>query len=694
MQPTLPAFRVAFVGLLVSLCSIHTQAQQAAPIPVVKFGQVTAADFTVKPTPVDTTAEAVVLYESANTRFSLRNQRILRQTDYYSKIRINKKSAYDRATIEMALHGDGPTREYVQNIEGATYTLQNGQVTKQKMDKAAVVNERVSNTLTVQKLTLPGVQEGCIIEYRYTRFSPDEETPPSWAFQQDIPVIWSDYKSTLSNYYHVKVIMMGYLPLTVHKSTPVSGGLVPGIADEGAVESHYAVANAPAFKNEAYITTPRDYLSRIDFELASINIPGYLQKAYSLSWSDMDQTLLGLESFANQYQKAPYLRSVADGIKAKYPVADTLGRVTAAYDYLRNAMTWNGQGNVQSDRLKKVLEQKKGDAADLNFMLIGLLRELGLNANPVILSTRDHGQINESYGMLRQFNYVVSHLTLGGKDFLLDATDRFVRPGVLPYRALNKLGRLILPNGNSRFVPLTTTERDTEAKIGAFTVSEDGELKGTLSHSYSGYGAIDARESYKSRGEKQFVDDVKQKKPDWQVEQVSFTNVSELDRPLTVNYTLTVAEVAQVVGDRMYLRPMLTEGQQENPFKQPERQYPVDFAHGMETIFTTTYTLPAGYTVEEMPKPVIISLPDKGGRFAYQVQSLENRITVVSRVLISKPLFMADEYGVLKEFYEKILQKHGEQIVLKKSGSAPIAEQTNVPTANPKSGSGVTPRKK
>lgn len=685
---------MAFAGLLVTLCSVYTHAQPADPIPVVKFGQVTAADFTVQPSPVDTTAEAVVLYESANTRFSFRNDRIQRQTDYYSKIRINKKSAYDRATIELSLQGDGPVREYIQNIEGVTYTLQNGQVVKLKMDKAAVVNERISNNLTVQKLTLPGVQEGCIIEYRYTRLSPGEETPPSWVFQRDIPVIWSDYKTTLSNYYFFKVIMMGYLSLAVHKSTPVSGGLMPGLSDEGAVESHYAVANAPAFKNESYITTPRDYVSRIDFELASINIPGYLQKAYSLNWADMDQTLLKLESFSNQYQKAPYLRSVAEGIKAKYPASDTLGRVIAAYEYLRNTMTWNGEGNVQSNRLKKVLELKKGDAADLNFMLIGLLRELDLDANPVILSTRDHGQINENYGMLRQFNYLVGHLTLGGKDFLLDATDRFVRPGTLPYRALNQVGRLILPNGNSRFVPLIPTERDTEAKIGAFTVSEDGELKGTLSHSYNGYGAVDAREAYKSRGEKQFVDDVRQKRADWQIEQASFVNVSELDRPLTVNYTLTVAEAAQVVGDRMYLRPMLTEGQQENPFKQPERQYPVDFAHGMETIFTTTYTLPAGYTVEEMPKPVILSLPDKGGRFAYQVQNLENRITVVSRILIGKPLFMADEYGVLKEFYEKIMQKHGEQIVLRKTSSAPIAEQKNVPAAETKSSNGVTPRKK
>lgn len=663
----------ALCGLLGTLLPFVVCAQTPVREPVVKFGQVASADFKVMPVPNDTTAEAVVLYESVDSHYEYKNEKLMRVSYFYSRIRINRKSGYDHATIHIPLRGKGALVEYASAIEGLTNTLQNGQVVKQKMDKAAIATEKLSDALWMQKFTLPAVQEGCIVEYRYTLFSPNLETPPSWRFQQEIPVIWSDYKVTISNYFHFRGIMSGYLPLTIAENKPVSMGLIAGMNDEGGTLFHYAVANAPAFRNEPYITTPDDYIARIYFELAKVEIPGIMSETYSLSWSDMDRTLLARESFSGQYKRAPYLREVAEAIKAKYPATDTLGRATAAYNHVRNTMTWNELGNLESDRLKKVLELKKGDAADLNFMLIGLLRDLDISANPLILSTRDHGRVNETQGLLRQFNYVVAHLTLGGKDFLLDATDRFVKPGMLPKRTLNGIGRLVLPDGQSRFVSLLPLERDVEAKTGTFTVSEDGEVTGTFAHSYGGYGAVDARATYQLRGEDKFVDDVKRKKPSWQVEKAEFSNVADLQASMTVKYALSVVDVAQVAGDRIYLHPLLTEGQSENPFKQQERQFPVDFATPFDETFTATYLIPEGYTADELPKPLTLSLPANGGRFTYQVQQSGNQLMVASRIVIRKPIFEAQEYTLLKEFYDKILLKHGEQVVLIKG--ARVAEK-------------------
>ena len=538
------------------------------------------------------------------------------------------------------------------------------------MDKAAVTVERVTNEYAIQKFTLPGVNEGCIIEYRYTYVSPNEYTPHGWRFQQAVPVIWSDYKVTIPSYFFHKVIMTGYLPLSVFETKTVPSTLtIPGLTETNAVESHYAMANAPAFRHEPYITTAADYVANITFELASITIPGEATKSFSLAWPDVDRTLLERESFGGQYKKAHYLRDVADKIKATYPATDTLRRVAAAYDYVRNTMTWNGKSSMSSDRLKKVLELKQGDAADLNFMLIGLLRDLDIDANPVILSSRDNGRISEEYALLRQFNYLVGHVTLGGKDVLLDATDRFIKPGMLPHRALNSLGRLILPDGKSRFISLLPTERDVESKAGRYTLSEDGEVKGTFSHSYGGYGAVDARASYKLLGEEKFLEDVKRKKTAWQVEKAQIRNAADLNVPMTVDYTLAIADAAQVAGDRIYLHPLLTEGESENPFKQPERQFPVDFATPYDEAYSATFILPDGYVVDELPKPLVLGLPNGGGRFTYQVQQTGNELMVVSRVLVRKAIFPAEEYVLLKEFYEKIMLKHGEQVVLKKGGA-------------------------
>ncbi|MBO0939888.1 transglutaminase [Fibrella sp. HMF5335] len=654
----------ALFSLALSLMPLISWSQAAVKPPEVRFGQVTVADFALKPVPNDTTAEAVVLYESVETEFELGSY-INMVSTYFSRIRINKKSGYGQATLTVELGNSGKIRR----LEGMTYLLKDGQIVRNKMDKDAIQIEEVTDDNHIQKFTLPGVEEGCIIEYRYTWVSPQARTLSSWNFQHSIPVIWSDFKATVSNYYFQQAILTGYLPLTINEAKPSSVSL----RSEGSWQLHFAMANVPAFRDEPFITTPRDYMARVEFELASATASGVRSKKYFGNWEDVDNKLLKSDYFVDQYKKAPYFRGVASNIMNEVSANDTLARVKAAYEFVRTTMTWNERCSLYSMQLKKVLDLKKGDVADLNFMLIGLLRDLGLVANPLILSTRNHGHVDEDVGLLRNFNYVVAHLTLGGKDFVLDATDRFVKPGMLPLRALNGSGRLILPDGKSRFVSLTPTERNTRTESALLTLSTTGELTGTMSYAYGGYGDVEARRSVAVLGREKLLEEVKHMKPAWQIEKIDISDFTDNKLPLTIDYVLTLPEGAQVAGDRMYFQPLLTEGISKNPFKQPERQFPVDFAVPSDETFMATYTLPNGYTVEELPKPLALSLPNNGGRFNYQVQQQGNQLLVVSRISIRKPVFPANEYVLLKEFYEKILLKHGEQIVLKKG--ATLAEK-------------------
>jgi hypothetical protein len=158
---------------------------------------------------------------------------------------------------------------------------------------------------------------------------------------------------------------------------------------------------------------------------------------------------------------------------------------------------------------------------------------------------------------------------------------------------------------------------------------------------------------------------LKQLTPEWQIETATLEQVSELNAPVLAKYTLVIPAAA-VAGDRLYLNPLLTEGETSNPFKQLTRQFPIDFGVPIDETFTATYTLPAGFTVEELPKPLALGLPNNGGRFTYQIQQKGNQLDVVSRITIRKPVYPANEYPFLKEFYDKILLKHGEKVVLKK----------------------------
>ena len=648
--------------------TLATQAQNGSKAigPAIKFGRVNTDDLKTDPYPKDTTAEAVVLYEYADFRIELRQGSFWTSTRYHVRTKIRRKAAYDRATVSNPMQrAVGGLTQYVSDLEGYTYNLVDGAVTTAKLDKAGVFSEKVTDEVTLHKFTLPNVREGSIIEYQYVIHTPFavSPSPRTWAFQQHVPVLWSEFNGLIPNYFHYKISTGGYLPFAITERAETVYSLLPGQSAQQAVQYRFAVKDAPAMRKEAYITTESDYLSKIEFELASYTIPDEPTHNFSVGWDAMDATLLKESGFGGQFKRAPFLRDVAESIKRQYP--DSVSRLRVARAYIAQMMKWDGTNGLTSNSLKKAWDARKGDAGEINLLLIGLLRELDFDANPVILSTRTHGRVDESFALLRKFNYVVAHVDMGGKDLLLDATDPYLKPGMLPRQCLNGTGRLVHPT-KGRFVSLLPTERAIEVISALFALNEEGELSGTLEQSFGGYTALERRTSFLADGQTKYVDAVRKQKPAWQIERATAEFADSVARPFNISYKLALPDACQLAGDRFYLRPMLTEGHNEHLFKDPERLYPVDFGAPIDETYIAAFKLPKGLAVEELPKGTIVMLPDNGGRFTYQVSAAEGEIKVVSRISIRKPVYYADEYPLLREFYDKILAKHAEQIVLKR----------------------------
>lgn len=656
------------LALIALLCAHYTatvRAQKPAdPGPAVKFGKITTNDFARFS--ADSTAEAIVQYTVGTVSIDVQDNDLWLEFIHHVRIQIRKKSAYDRATVQIPVRrGTSGQHEFVRNVEGYTYNVVDGQVTTDKLTKTGYFTEKASSQFWVEKFTLPNVREGSVIEYKYTVRTPFSVNynPRTWQFQQDIPVNWSEYRITIPDYFYYKMILGGYLGLAVNETKNQSIDLIPGHPGAGATAYRFAVKDAPAFRDEAYITTEDDYLSKIDFELASYSLPGAITKNVSVGWEAMDRTLLDNADFGGQIKRGSFLREVAQTLLSQH--TDTLARVTAAYDFVRQRIKWNEGLSLWSTSIKKVFDDKKGDAGDINLMLIALLREMAIDVHPVILSTRSNGRIHEAYALLKKFNYVVAQVSIGGKDVLLDASDAYLKPGMLPLHCLNGTGRLIHPT-KARFLSLTPAERDIEVQTGTFTLDEEGEVTGTLTHSHGGYSAWSSRKLFATDGKTKYLDGIRKKRPNWQIGKADFTGTDLTGGPFNAEYTLALPEACTRAGDRLYFRPLLTEAHGDNPFKEPERLYPVDFGVPIDETFTATYTLPTGFQAEELPKPVAMTLPENGGRFTYQVQLFAGKLQVVSRISLRKTTYTADEYPALRELFSQIVAKHAEQVVLKR----------------------------
>ncbi|WP_158237990.1 transglutaminase domain-containing protein [Emticicia sp. TH156] len=650
--------------LLVTSCANLVYAQKNTE-PVVKFGEISRAEVEMKVYPADSTADAVFLYDHGTTTFDLRNNMIQTRFTYHGRIKILKKSALDLGTIAKQIYKDGADKsEYINDIKGYTYNLENGEIKRDKLTKESIFSEKPVGNVQDVKIVMPNVKVGSVIEYSFNIETPFSisNNPKPWSFQGLYPALWSIYEITIPSFFHYRILMSGYLDLTDNQTKSVNVSF--GTQTENGLFQRFIMKDVPAFRNEAFITTSSDYVTKMDFELASVNWPGYLIKDFSLDYPSLNNTMLGASILGGQLKHTGFLSGVAKDISKTY--ADSSSRIKAACEYIQKNIKWNRMEGLYSNSIRKVLDSRTGDAGDINLLLIALLRELGFDANPVILSTRSHGKIHEQFALRKRFNYVVAHIERNGKDLLLDATDEYQKPGMLPVQCLNGKGWLVHPE-KPRFVSLAPSDKELKFKKADLSLSEDGELQGLITRSYGGYGDLTAKKDFNRLGADSYLDEVKKKQESWIIEKADFANTTAVNESFEAKYQVTLNNYATKAGKMLHFKPMLSEGFEENPLKTKDRVYPIDMAYPKEEIFIGNFEIPEGYSVAELPKNTVISLPGNGGRFMYSVAVNGKSMMVSSRVQFLKPVYYAEEYPILQEFYDKIVAKHNELITLKKN---------------------------
>jgi hypothetical protein len=340
-------------------------------------------------------------------------------------------------------------------------------------------------------------------------------------------------------------------------------------------------------------------------------------------------------------------------------------KITSILSHVKSKVKWDGRKTKYLDtNLKEPLDDGKGSSSEINLLLTSMLMKAGIDANPVLISTRDHGMVRKSMPLSSQFNYVICSVKLGDKNLLIDATEEYLSLSVLPERCLNNDGFVISKN-NPGWLDIQANSKNSTRIGGEIAISEDGELTGSLKYSYSGYDALKQRKSYFGKGEEVYIAD-KKANSQWEIEEIELENEEDYAKPFVVKYNAEINEGIESLGNIIYLDPMLSGKYKKNPFTLEKREYPIDFSCPIEELYYTTYILPEGYQLESPIEPFNVSLPGQAGRFIFTITAIGNKLIVMSKLNIKKTRFVMNEYPYIKEFFAQIVSKQNEQLVLKK----------------------------
>lgn len=613
----------------------------------------------------DTTASAIVLRELGEAYFSNSDNNIV--FEYHVKIKILSKEGLKHSNFEIPLYKrDGRSEKWIR-IDGRTYNLNNQSLAYENLDSKSVFKQTVSEYVDLMKFTLPAVRVGSVIDVKYVIESPFIFNFREWDFQSELPKVQSEFWAKIPANYNYNIALKGYLTLTEKEGTLVKDCFNPGGGLSADCSFYkFNMINIPAFKEEDFMTSKENLLSRISFELIEIKDFNGRTFKYTKEWKDVEAELRTNQDFGLQIKKAKNLfdDKLPEILKGKI---DQKTQAQAIYNFVSNLFQWNSSyGKYAEKGIRKAYATKTGNIADINLTLIAMLQEAGFDANPVLLSTRDHGFPIKLYPVLSSFNYVVAHVIIDNHVYLLDASESDLPFGYLPERCLNGEGRLISKE-NADWVSLSPKSKRKKQTLLSLKLDSLGNLVGTLEIRSFHYEAISQRRTiakYSDRGD--YLQVLGKKWPDISINNYQLENFESLEKPLIEKMNLEF-RFESLDPKSIFVNLGFLSIWKENPLKSANRLYPVDFGIPIEFLNFVSIQYPESYFLEEKPKDVVIALPDGGGKYTSSINNLSGKLSIVNSLHINKAEYSSLEYHGLRELFHRVIVSQSEMIVLKKN---------------------------
>ena len=628
------------------------------------FGDISRAMLEMEVYEKDSTADAVVLFDVGEVYVT---EKLEVNYERHIRIKILTDKGLDAGDISISFRDDFPEQEIKGIKAESQYIDENGKVIKTKVGRRDRFENKISDTWKEVKFTIPGLRKGSVLEYRYEMKSESAIDIPDWYFQKQYPVIWSEYTLSIPEWFDYLTYTRGYHPFYVNEEEPYSeiannswGG---GFGYSG-TKYHYIMKDVPAIEAEPFMKAKVDYLAQIRFQLASYKFPTSARESVLNSWATVLEAINDSDNYGKRLKSSSLLKEKTN--EAIEGTETELDKMIAIYDHVSSVMDWNEDHRfyIEED-LDKIYKKGTGNGSEINLILTQMLKEAGINAKPVAISTTNNGEIIGIYPLDNQFNHTITKVVIDDKVYLLDAKNEKRPYTLLPSSAINGKGFVINENNKIEWIDLKNNSDNRLVNFVNVSINEDGEITGNLQSKNYGYLGYLYKEILSQE------DSVMSK----EVEEVVFTNADNLKIDSVHVDEETVNEFNYSVDFRLetdnsenviYLNPMLIEAITENPFKKKTRTYPIDYDYTFNKRVIINFEIPEGWEIAEYPESRGYKLTKNAGGYVRLVQVSGNKLTVRYDYIISRKRLLPTEYDELRFMYDGIVKDNTERVVIKK----------------------------
>ncbi|VXD19825.1 conserved hypothetical protein [Marinoscillum sp. 108] len=638
-----------------------------------KFGKLDMQELTLKECSFYPEAKAMVIAEYGDLRFNYLNDNWTTKFTITRRIKIFTTEGKNQANVSIRLYDpvDGGIHERLSSVKAITHNLVDGRIEKTPLNQSEVFRTRLSDHRTEISFTLPNVQVGSVIDYEIILISNYLSVLFPWKFQKSIPTKVSEIRYVIPEYFNYITSQLGTsIELTketnsVHESFKYKWESEPGIGGNKAVaigaensvskEQRFVARNILPLEDEPNINNKPDLPARLEFQLVSSQMPNSAVKFYADNYESFTKDILTWESFGKTLDQGAFASPAIKELRAD-SVSDL---ASAIYHWIQNHFSFTNEYGVTNNKAGKIaFNEGSGNVPAINLTLIAALREAGINAYPIILSTRGHGIPHPVYPNYEDFNYVIVGVKTEAGLILADATTK-LSFGTIPERCLNGKGWLV-DNEFGQWVDLKK-EAHYSSEVSINMTLEETQITSELHITHKNYAGVTTWEQVDSIGATNFIQEIDQKLSDWDIENFNIKSGTKESKE-HFEFEITASRAINA-NKRIYISPFILGMPLENPFRRPERVAPIDFPYGFEYRVIAQIKIPDGYSAI-LPESGVFKLQSNDGSFIYSTNQVGNTINLVGIFKISKTEFNPNEYQNLKQFYQLVTDKNQELIVL------------------------------
>lgn len=557
------------------------------------------ADLALKAPKVEKDADAEAIFWEVRVDDSVADELSLRN---YVRIKVfTERGRESQSKVDLQYVGSNRIKDIAARVIKADGTIT--ELKKEDILERTIVKAGGSKA-KAKSFALPGVEPGCIVEYRWREVRPQASANRlRLQFQRDIP-------SQTVSYFLKPYMGMRYMPFHI--------GETRFVKDKDGF-SKLTLSDVPAFRPEPFMP-PEDEVRSWVFLYYTENTETKLDP--DKYWNSLGKSFY--DTFKDLMKPNDDVKTAVVGIVGDAATPEE--KLQRIYDFclakIRNVD--DDANGMSEDEKKKVKENKSpgntlkrgiGSSLDIDMLFAAFAKAAGFEARLALSGNRSDLFFNRDLVNIEFLGSAFIAVKVGEQWQFYNPDAMYMPQGMLIW-PVESQDVLITDPKQPIWVKTSTSapEKSLEKRTAKLKLLEDGTVEGEARVEYSGHIGYDMKEynddDSPAQREETLRDAIKKHMSTAEVSDIKIENVTDAARPFVYVYHIRVPGYAQRTGKRIFLQPSFFEHGGDPVFPASERRHPVYFHYPWFEQDEVTIELPAGYSLDNADAPSPIrSLP-------------------------------------------------------------------------------------